>query len=131
MDLQRQVDSAKDALAQELGVEAQKLYPQIRDLEKRAALDPNSPASIKAQATLDNLQKGRDKLDAARSRLDQWTAKVAKEETPAAADKAPPKPDLANVKGGVPAGSSVGSYVAGRGWEVKDTSGKVFAYVVK
>jgi len=50
---------------------------------------------------------------------------------PAAAETVPPKPNLANVKGGVPAGSAVGSYVAGRGWEVKDKSGKVFAYVGK
>ena len=123
-DLQRQVDSAKDALAEKMGVSTKDLYPEISRLEKKAATDP------KAKAKLEDLQETRDQLKSARSKLDQWTAKTAKEEEAPAAETAPPKPDLANVKGGVPAGSVVGSYVAGRGWEVKDKSGKVFAYVV-
>ena len=123
-DLQRQVESAKDALSEKLGVSTKDLYPEIARLEKKAATDPI------AKAKLVDLKEGRDQLKAARSKLDQWTAKTAKEEEAPAAETTPPKPDLANVKGGVPAGSVVGSYVAGRGWEVKDKSGKVFAYVV-
>jgi hypothetical protein len=32
---------------------------------------------------------------------------------------------------GAPAGSSIGTLVSGRGWEVKDKSGKVIGYVGK
>jgi predicted RNase H-related nuclease YkuK (DUF458 family) len=128
-DLQRQVDSAKDALAEKLGVSAKELYPEIQRLEKRAASDSKSPASIKAQATLDDLQENRDQLKAARSKLDQWTAKVAKEETPPAAETAPPKPNIANIQG-APAGSVVGNYTS-RGWEIKDKNGVIRGYVGK
>ena len=40
---------------------------------------------------------------------------------------APAKPDIANIEG-APAGSSVGSYVKGKGWEVKGKNGKLLGY---
>ena len=39
----------------------------------------------------------------------------------------PKKPDIGNIDG-APAGSSVGSYVAGKGWEVKGKNGKLLGY---
>jgi hypothetical protein len=124
-DLQRQVDSAKDALAEKMGVSSKDLYPEISRLEKKAATDP------KAKAKLEDLQESRDQLKSARSKLDQWTAKAAKEDESPAAETAPSKaPDIASIKG-VPAGSSVGSYFAGRGWEVKSKNGTVLGYVGK
>jgi len=122
-DLQRQVESAKDALSEKLGVSTKELYPEIARLEKKAATDP------KAKAKLEDLQENRDQLKAARSKLDQWTAKTAKEEEAPAAETTPPKPNIANIKG-APAGSTVGSYTS-RGWEVKDASGVVRGYVGK
>jgi hypothetical protein len=48
---------------------------------------------------------------------------------PAAAPAAPAaKPDISKVDG-APAGSTVGKAVAGKGWEVKDKSGKLIGYV--
>ena len=47
-----------------------------------------------------------------------------------AAEKAPPKPDIATVKG-APSGATVGNFVAGRGHEIKDRTGKVLGYVGK
>jgi hypothetical protein len=38
------------------------------------------------------------------------------------------KPDISKVDG-APAGSTVGKAVAGKGWEVKDKSGKLIGYV--
>lgn len=128
-DLQRQVESAKDALSEKLGVPVKDLYPEIRSLEKRVASDPKSPAGIKAQTTLNDLQENRDQLKAARSRLDQWTAKTAKEDADPTPEKAPPKPNIANVKG-VPAGSVVGSFTS-RGWEIKGKNGVILGYVGK
>ena len=122
-DLQRQVESAKDALSEKLGVSTKELYPEIARLEKKAATDP------KAKAKLEDLQEGRDQLKSARSKLDQWTAKTAKEEEAPAAETTPPKPSIANIKG-APAGSTVGSYTS-RGWEVKDKDGVVRGYVGK
>ena len=125
-DLQRQVDSAKDALAEKIGVSTKDLYPEIARLEKKAATDPI------AKAKLADLKESRDQLKTARSKLDQWTAKTAKEEespAAAAAETTPPKPNIANVKG-APPGGSVGSYTT-RGWEVKDKSGVVRGYVGK
>ena len=122
-DLQRQVDSAKDALAEKIGVSTKELYPEIARLEKKAATDP------KAKTKLEDLQEGRAQLKAARFKLDQWTAKTAKEEEAPAAETTPPKPSIADIKG-APAGSTVGSYTS-RGWEVKDKSGTVRGYVGK
>lgn len=124
-DLQRQVDSAKDALAEKMGVSTKELYPEISRLEKKAATDP------KAKAKLEDLQETRDQLKSARSKLDQWTAKAAKEEEApaAAAGTTPPKPNIANIKG-APPGATVGSYT-NRGWEVKDKDGVVRGYVGK
>jgi hypothetical protein len=122
-DLQRQVDSAKDALAEKMGVSTKELYPEISRLEKKAATDP------KAKAKLEDLQETRDQLKSARSKLDQWTAKAAKEEEAPAAETAPPKPNIANIKG-APPGATVGSYTS-RGWEVKDKDGVVRGYVGK
>jgi hypothetical protein len=122
-DLQRQVESAKDALSEKLGVSTKELYPEIARLEKKAATDP------KAKAKLEDLQEGRDQLKSARSKLDQWTAKAAKEEEAPAAETAPPKPNIANIKG-APPGATVGSYTS-RGWEVKDKDGVVRGYVGK
>jgi hypothetical protein len=122
-DLQRQVESAKDALSEKLGVSTKELYPEIARLEKKAATDP------KAKAKLEDLQEGRDQLKSARSKLDQWTAKTAKEEEAPAAETAPPKPNIANIKG-APPGATVGSYTS-RGWEVKDKDGVVRGYVGK
>ena len=122
-DLQRQVDSAKDALAEKMGVSTKDLYPEIARLEKKAATDPI------AKAKLADLQESRDQLKTARSKLDQWTAKAAKEEEAPAAGTTPPKPNIANVKG-APPGATVGSYTS-RGWEVKDKDGLVRGYVGK
>jgi hypothetical protein len=122
-DLQRQVDSAKDALAEKMGVSTKDLYPEIARLEKKAATDPI------AKAKLVDLKESRDQLKTARSKLDQWTAKAAKEEEAPAAETAPPKPNIANIKG-APPGATVGSYTS-RGWEVKDKDGVVRGYVGK
>jgi len=122
-DLQRQVESAKDALSEKLGVSTKELYPEIARLEKKAATDP------KAKTKLEDLQEGRDQLKAARSKLDQWTAKTAKEEEAPAAETAPPKPNIANIKG-APPGGTVGNYTS-RGWEVKDKGGVVRGYAGK
>ena len=122
-DLQRQVESAKDALSEKLGVSTKELYPEIARLEKKAATDP------KAKAKLEDLQEGRDQLKAARSKLDQWTVKTAKEEEAPAAETAPPKPNIANIKG-APPGGTVGNYTS-RGWEVKDKGGVVRGYAGK
>lgn len=132
MDLQRKVDVARDTLAEKLGVSTNNLNEELARLQKRAATDP------KAKEKLDGLQSARDAVTAARDRLTAWEAKgSASEVAPApggaakpAADKAPPKPDIAAVKG-VPPGSTVGSFVAGRGYEVKDRTGKVLGYVGK
>jgi hypothetical protein len=134
MDLSRKLDVARDALAEKLGVSTNNLNEELARLQKRAATDP------KSKEKLDGLQSARDAVAAARDRLTAWEAKGGSDTAPAApapsggakpaAEKAPPKPDIASVKG-VPSGSSVGNFVAGRGYEVKDRSGKVLGYVGK
>jgi uncharacterized protein YdcH (DUF465 family) len=134
MDLQRKVDVARDTLAEKLGVSTNNLNEELARLQKRAATNP------KDKEKLEGLQSARDALAAARDRLMAWEAKGGSDTAPAApapsggakpaAEKAPPKPDIASVKG-VPSGSSVGNFVAGRGYEVKDRSGKVLGYVGK
>jgi len=130
MDLQRKVDNAESTLAEKLGVSKNEVNAKVRSLEKKAVSDPN------AKAELEKVQEARDKLATARQRLDSWEAKSPRntEETaaaPATRDNAPPpRPDISKVEG-VPAGSTVGNYVAGRGYEVKDRAGKVLGYVGK
>lgn len=55
-----------------------------------------------------------------------------KEEAPKPKAKAetPKKPSISAVDG-APAGSSIGGYVAGKGWEVKDKSGKLIGHVTQ
>jgi uncharacterized protein YdcH (DUF465 family) len=134
MDLQRKVDVARDTLAEKLGVSTNNLNEELARLQKRAATNP------KDKEKLEGLQSARDAVTAARDRLTAWEAKGGSDTAPAApapgggakpaAEKAPPKPDIASVKG-VPPGSSVGNFVAGRGYEVKDRTGKVLGYVGK
>jgi hypothetical protein len=134
MDLSRKLDVARDALAEKLGVSTNNLNEELARLQKRAENDP------KSKEKLAGLQSARDAVAAARDRLTAWEAKGGSDTAPAApapsggakpaAEKAPPKPDIASVKG-VPSGSSVGNFVAGRGYEVKDRSGKVLGYVGK
>lgn len=132
MDLQRKVDVARDTLAEKLGVSTNNLNEELARLQKRAATDP------KSKEKLDGLQSARDAVTAARDRLTAWEAKGSTPEaTPApggaakpAAEKAPPKPDIASIKD-APSGSTVGNFVAGRGYEVKDRTGKVLGYVGK
>lgn len=52
-----------------------------------------------------------------------------KDAAPAApkSDTTPPKPKISEVKG-APKDSSVGSYVAGKGWEIKGSDGKLLGY---
>jgi hypothetical protein len=116
-------------LAEKLGVSTNNLNEELARLQKRAENDP------KSKEKLAGLQSARDAVAAARDRLTAWEAKGGNDTAPSggakpAAEKAPPKPDIASVKG-VPSGSSVGNFVAGRGYEVKDRSGKVLGYVGK
>lgn len=46
-----------------------------------------------------------------------------------ATEKAPPKPALASIKNAPPGSTAVGDFVAGRGYEIKDRTGKVLGYV--
>jgi hypothetical protein len=45
-------------------------------------------------------------------------------------EAAPAKPKISEING-APKDSSVGSYVAGKGWEIKDTNGKLIGYAPK
>jgi hypothetical protein len=52
--------------------------------------------------------------------------KMESKGTPAA-PAAPAKPNISSIEG-APAGSSVGNYVSGKGWEVKGKNGKLLGY---
>jgi hypothetical protein len=129
-DLQRKVDVAKDEVAEALGVSKNEVNAKLKSLTKKAETDPN------AKAELERVQEARDALTTARQRLTAWEAKSSRDtEGPAAAPAArdsapPPRPDISKIQG-VPAGSSVGSYIVNRGYEVKDRAGKVLGYVGK
>jgi hypothetical protein len=120
-DLDRIVKRSEADAARILGVDRKEFNSAYARLQKKT-----DPASI---ALLEKVQPYVDELNDASGRLKNWKA-GAPQSNPAATEKAPPKPDIASVKG-VPSGSSVGNFVAGRGYEVKDRSGKVLGYVGK
>jgi hypothetical protein len=121
-DLDRIVKRSEADAARVMGVDRKDFNSAYARLQKRT-----DPASV---ALLEKVQPYVDELNDASSRLKNWKAGAARTEAEPAAEKAPPKPDIASVKG-VPSGSSVGNFVAGRGYEVKDRSGKVLGYVGK
>jgi hypothetical protein len=79
MDLQRKLDSAKDALADKLGTNKTEMYSALKSLRNQAKNNPAKEAELKA------LQPLIDKMDAHRVKLDAWEAKPMPTETPAPA----------------------------------------------
>lgn len=55
------------------------------------------------------------------------TAAKPAPKAPAAPSALKTKPDISSVQG-APSGSSVGNYVTGKGWEIKDSKGKLIGY---
>ena len=126
-DLDRQVKTAKDAIAEKLGVSSNEVNAKIGQLERRAASGDKDAAS-----QLNSLAPLRDRLAGARDRLANYKApKDSGSPAPAARAESPgAPPDITKIQG-APSGSTVGAFVPGRGWEVKDRSGKTLGYIGK
>lgn len=137
-DMQRQVTFVRDQIATELGSPKSELNTAIAATKRKAAA-----GDAKAKEKLEIIQPYLDELDELGTRLKQFKNPPAQPAAPPAAgssasgapaaapaEKAnnnttPPKID--QVKG-APAGSAVGAFVSGKGWEIKDKSGKLIGY---
>lgn len=80
-------------------------------------------------------QKILQRIESAQTQLSDVMSKLSGQGRPAAstapAQPAPARqapPDISKVRG-VPAGAVVGSMVPGRGWEVRDSSGRLLGYI--
>jgi hypothetical protein len=77
---------------------------------------------VKREAFVDNLVQ--KEMARAKAATEAFTTKGQ----PGAAPATPPKkPEISGVTG-APEGSSIGQFVSGKGWEVRDKSGKVIGY---
>jgi hypothetical protein len=77
---------------------------------------------VKREAFVDNLVQ--KEMARAKAATEAFTTKGQ----PSAAPATPPKkPEISGVTG-APEGSSIGQFVSGKGWEVRDKSGKVIGY---
>jgi hypothetical protein len=68
-DLERKVKSARDSLAEKLGVNENNVNEEVERLKKRAETDPVFKAKF------ESVQKDRDAVQTARDRLNAWEAK--------------------------------------------------------
>jgi hypothetical protein len=132
-DIQRQINASKDDIALTLGVTKNEVNASLASLRKRA-----DAGDAKAKTRLEEIQPFLNELTELNAAMKQFKRPAGAESAnaPAAAPTAPAPsdakspPQIAQVQG-APAGSSIGALVSGRGWEVKDKSGKVIGYVGK
>jgi hypothetical protein len=132
-DIQRQINASKDDIALTLGVTKNEVNASLASLRKRA-----EAGDAKAKTRLEEIQPFLNELTELNAAMKQFKRPGSGESSgaPAAAPAAPAPsdakspPQIAQVQG-APAGSSIGALVSGRGWEVKDKSGKVIGYVGK
>lgn len=134
-----------DLLTTEMKPENEKAISKARKADKAAGIDITSPNSQERAVRQDIESKllsnpaynllSRDDVTSLPAAKEKPKAEAPKAEAPKAEPKkaepkkeAPAKPDIKAVEG-APAGSSVGSYVASKGWEVKNKDGKLIGYV--
>lgn len=131
MDIDRAITAARTSVALELGVPDADVPQQVARLKKNAATNPQAAERLAA------LQPALERWDALRQRqmdLDRNLPEDKRKPTPSASpvkqndgqsSKRNP-PAIASIKG-APSGSSIGSYVDGKGWEVR-ANGKLVGY---
>jgi hypothetical protein len=93
-------------------------------LEQRRALE------AEVTGARDELKKISDRLSKRLGKPSEAPAPAPAPAPTSAPAEAKKPPSISEVQG-APAGSAIGAFVAGRGWEVKDKSGRVIGYVRK
>jgi hypothetical protein len=125
--LQQMRKSAEETLrdARKALTEFDKLNPgDLSRPGKEKLLSQRQALEAEVAGARDELKKISGRLS---RRLDEAAGAPAPAPAPGKSEK---PPAIAEVQG-APAGSTIGAFVGGRGWEVKDKSGKVIGYVRK
>ena len=105
---------------------------KARDADDKAGIDVTNPKSAELAVLNDITNSIKNQPVYAPLRSAETPAAPAEPKKDAAprSEAAPAKPSISNIDG-APKGSSVGNFVTGKGWEIKDTNGKLIGYAPK
>lgn len=119
----------ENALVYGVSKENKAALRKAREKDEAAGIDISSPKSAeRAERTrITNEVKAKP---AYRPLFEAPAPAEPKKDATPKSDTTPPKPKISEING-APKNSSVGSYVAGKGWEIKDTNGTLIGYAPK
>jgi hypothetical protein len=105
---------------------------KAREQDDKAGIDVANPksAELKVLNDITNSIKNQSVYAPLRSAEAPPASAEPKKDAAPKSDTTPPKPKISEING-APKDSSVGSYVAGKGWEIKDTNNKLIGYAPK